>query len=148
MRHAKSSWDDPALGDHSRPLNARGLRDGPRVARALEARGWSPGRIVASDAVRARSTADKVAHALHDAPKVELDPGLYHASASYILNLARRRVGDAPLLLVGHNPGMADAVSRLAETNLDMPTASVALFQNRGGGWRLVEQIRPRDLAA
>ena len=27
-RHAKSSWDDPALEDHDRPLNARAIEIG------------------------------------------------------------------------------------------------------------------------
>ena len=31
LRHAKSSWSDPALDDHERPLNKRGRRDGPRM---------------------------------------------------------------------------------------------------------------------
>jgi phosphohistidine phosphatase len=26
LRHAKSSWDDPALADHDRPLAARGRK--------------------------------------------------------------------------------------------------------------------------
>ena len=25
LRHPKSAWDDPALDDHDRPLNKRGL---------------------------------------------------------------------------------------------------------------------------
>ncbi|MCH5374620.1 MAG: histidine phosphatase family protein, partial [Planctomycetes bacterium] len=31
LRHAKSSWGDPSLADHDRPLNARGKRDAPRM---------------------------------------------------------------------------------------------------------------------
>ena len=31
LRHAKSSWSDPALDDHERPLNKRGRRDAPRI---------------------------------------------------------------------------------------------------------------------
>ena len=31
LRHAKSSWSDPALDDHERPLNKRGRRDAPRM---------------------------------------------------------------------------------------------------------------------
>ena len=35
LRHAKSSWDDPALDDHERPLNKRGRRDAPRIGKLL-----------------------------------------------------------------------------------------------------------------
>ena len=32
LRHAKSSWDDPGLSDHARPLNARGRRAAAAMA--------------------------------------------------------------------------------------------------------------------
>ena len=32
LRHAKSSWDDPSLADHDRPLAPRGKRDSKRMA--------------------------------------------------------------------------------------------------------------------
>jgi len=33
LRHAKSSWDDPPLADHDRPLAPRGVRAGERLRR-------------------------------------------------------------------------------------------------------------------
>ena len=35
IRHAKSSWDDYSLKDIDRPLNSRGKRDAPKMARYL-----------------------------------------------------------------------------------------------------------------
>ena len=37
VRHAKSDWGDPSLDDHDRPLNERGFRDAPAMARRLAA---------------------------------------------------------------------------------------------------------------
>ena len=48
MRHAKSSWKNPKLRDHQRPLNKRGRRDAPRVARALRKAGWVPDAVLSS----------------------------------------------------------------------------------------------------
>ncbi len=56
MRHAKSSWKHAGLTDHQRPLNKRGRKDAPRVARALIERGWTPRRVLSSDAARTRET--------------------------------------------------------------------------------------------
>ena len=42
MRHAKSSWSDPAATDHERPLNDRGRHDAPRVAARLANCNGSP----------------------------------------------------------------------------------------------------------
>jgi len=35
LRHAKSSWDDPALPDHDRPLTERGKKDAKRIGQLL-----------------------------------------------------------------------------------------------------------------
>ena len=35
VRHAKSNWDQPGLDDYSRPLDSRGLRDGPLMAQKM-----------------------------------------------------------------------------------------------------------------
>ena len=56
VRHAKSDWANPSIDDHDRPLNARGLRDAPRMARALAGTGFRPEVILSSTALRARTT--------------------------------------------------------------------------------------------
>ena len=42
LRHAKSSWSDPALDDHERPLNKRGRRDAPRMGELVREYGLIP----------------------------------------------------------------------------------------------------------
>ena len=63
LRHAKSSWKDPDLDDHDRPLNKRGRRDAPRMGRLLRKEDLLPDLILSSTAVRARMTAEMVADA-------------------------------------------------------------------------------------
>jgi phosphohistidine phosphatase SixA len=58
LRHAKSSWSDPALDDHERPLNTRGRRDAPRMGELVREYRLIPDVVISSDAVRARLTAD------------------------------------------------------------------------------------------
>ena len=53
MRHAKSSWDEPALGDEERPLAPRGRLAAPLVARHMQERG-RPDLVLCSPAVRVR----------------------------------------------------------------------------------------------
>ena len=55
LRHAKSSWDDPALSDGERPLNGRGRRDAPRMGEALGTR-LVPMTFHVSPAERAQQT--------------------------------------------------------------------------------------------
>ena len=44
-RHAKSSWDDPGMDDHDRPLNSRGLRDAPAMGQWLRDKGHLPDQV-------------------------------------------------------------------------------------------------------
>lgn len=124
-RHAKSDWGDPAVRDHDRPLNARGLRDAPAMASRLVAEGVRPQLIVSSMALRARTTADEYAAAFH--LEVADEPALYAASARTILSVAAALPDDVETaMLVGHNPGMTDAVADLTGEDLDFPTCAVA----------------------
>jgi len=63
LRHAKSSWNDPVLDDHARPLNKRGQRDARRMGELVREYGLIPDVVLSSDAVRARLTAEAVAEA-------------------------------------------------------------------------------------
>ena len=57
MRHGKSSWKNPELPDHDRPLAKTGLRDAHRMGELIERRELIPQQILASSAVRAAETA-------------------------------------------------------------------------------------------
>ena len=128
LRHAKSSWNNPALGDHMRPLNTRGRRDAPRIGDLLREQRLTPDLIVSSDAVRARLTAEAVAETARYGGKILLDPNLYLASAADIVAVLRA-VGENQtdrVMIVGHNPGLADLVAQLTGEPEDLPTAALA----------------------
>ena len=57
VRHAKSDWDNPKLSDFDRPLNSRGEKNAPEMAKRLLKKGLIPQQIVSSPAVRAITTA-------------------------------------------------------------------------------------------
>jgi len=155
MRHAKSSWDEGDLPDHDRPLNTRGEKNAPQMARALLEAGQKPALIVSSTALRARTTAFAVAEALQWKPEVRLRRELYMASAADILREAARAPDDVEsLLLVGHNPGMEDLVSDLAVMRQAMPTAAIAAFGFELDAWsrihpsqaELLKVWRPKEI--
>ena len=63
LRHAKSSWDNPGLADHLRPLNNRGKRNAPEMAERFIGRKEILDFIITSPAERARATANAFAKA-------------------------------------------------------------------------------------
>ena len=55
LRHAKSSWKNPTLADHDRPLATRGETDAPVMGKAMADRGIDPDLVLCSSARRARA---------------------------------------------------------------------------------------------
>jgi phosphohistidine phosphatase len=157
LRHAKSSWEDTALDDHERPLNKRGLRDGPRMGALIRERRLTPDVIISSDAVRARATAEAAAKAARYAGDVLLDRRLYAASPAGILAVLRNapeKEADT-VMIVGHNPGLEELVALLTGEDQDMTTAALAQIVLPIDRWRDLKAStrgtlsgvwRPKDL--
>ena len=127
LRHAKSSWNKPGLDDHDRPLNKRGKRDAPRMGRLLASRGLIPDVILSSTALRARTTAEEVARHCGFEGKVQTTSRLYLAGpAEYVAALSRLSGNPRTVMVVGHNPGLAELVHLLSGEPQRMPTAALA----------------------
>jgi phosphohistidine phosphatase len=156
LRHAKSSWSDPALDDHERPLNKRGRRDGPRMGELVREYGLIPDVVISSDAVRARLTATAVAEAARFAGEVLLHPHLYTACPADILSLLQTVQENAEtVMIVGHNPGLEELVEQLTGERQDLPTAALAHIVLPIDQWRdlklstrgtLLGTWRPKEL--
>ena len=143
VRHAKSDWGNPGLDDHDRPLNDRGLRDAPRMARALAETGFRPDVILSSTALRARTTAEAFAAELRIA--VSLEPELYGAPASTLLDVAAA-TGAASVMVVAHDPGMSVLAARLSSDRIEhMPTCAVATFAWDEDDWEVIDSVEPAE---
>lgn len=140
MRHAKSSWRDSGLDDHERPLNGRGRRAAPIMARLLRERSLEPDHVLTSSAVRAQDTARTVVGELGYTGPFEVTRQLYLADVkTYLAAIADLpKAVDRPLIL-GHNPGISELVFALTGTEVDMPTAAVAQIELNVDDWGLVE---------
>ena len=147
LRHAKSSWDDPDLGDHERPLNKRGTRDASRMGALIADLELTPDVVLCSDAVRARATLTLVLSALGgEAPQVNVEPRLYLAEPAAIMELVRALPAECRrCLVVAHNPGIHSlalemtgsgerkAVAALA---VKFPTGALAVIDLDADTWR------------
>jgi phosphohistidine phosphatase len=149
MRHAKSSWNDPDLSDHDRPLNKRGKQDAPRMGRWLAEHGLTPDVIVTSTARRARKTAKLVAEACgYDAQLVE-SPGLYQASPDHWTNIVQTLPETAArVLCVGHNPGLEELLTQWFAKEVPMPTGAIAVLTLDVDAWRDAGPRTTRTLRA
>ena len=112
IRHAHAVEADLfAGGDLERPLTPEGRKRFKRVAARLAKRYPVPDRLVSSNAVRARQTAEVLADAfVCSKPDVrdELNPG---ASVAAIRRVVESLRGAAWVALVGHEPDFSQTVS-------------------------------------
>jgi phosphohistidine phosphatase len=111
-RHAKSAWDDPSMADHDRPLNERGQAAAADLGQWLASRGYVPGEVLCSDALRTTQTWNGIAPALPGTPILHLKPALYHAGADVMLAVLQHGASDT-VMMIGHNPGIAEFAARL-----------------------------------
>ncbi|WP_171208777.1 MULTISPECIES: histidine phosphatase family protein [unclassified Ruegeria] len=108
-RHAKSSWDDPLLDDHDRPLNKRGRKSAPAIGAWLRAQGWLPDEVLSSSATRTRETWDRMGL---QAISKRFTRALYLAEPEDMLAELTTASGGTVLML-GHNPGISEFASRI-----------------------------------
>lgn len=119
LRHAKSSWDDPALDDHDRPLNNRGRRAADMIGAEMAKRRLKPDLVLCSTALRARETLDRILPHLGTVD-ISHERGLYLASRSRIVSrLKHIDDGIGRALVVGHEPGIGATAVALAGPDSD-----------------------------
>ena len=137
-RHAKSSWDNPGLSDHARPLNKRGRKSAAAIGAWLKEQGWLPDELLCSSSVRTRETWERMGLEAH---KLTFTDDLYHAPPDRMFRLLTAATGETVLML-GHNPGIAgfaDAIVEQAPLHdrfFDYPTGATTVIRFGIDDWR------------
>ncbi|MGF1501301.1 MAG: histidine phosphatase family protein [Paracoccaceae bacterium] len=164
VRHGKSSWAEPALEDHDRPLNPRGKAAAPVIARWLVARDHRADLVLCSSARRTRDTVKMMARAIPELPFPVVERGLYHASPSQLRERLRKLPDSSrSVMVVGHQPGLSALARKLTNGHVrprckrafdHFPTAAAAVLTFDVPNWReiddhageFVDFARPREL--
>lgn len=142
LRHAKAKQLGLSGGDIDRPLAKSGFKQLQRVCRVLSAAKEKPDWIVASPALRTRQSAEQVAELIGYTRNFGWNDRIYAAAPYTLLNILQETHDSAyHVLLVGHNPSVAQLVSGLCagtdgRMNLRFPTAGLAHFEVDIARWR------------
>lgn len=138
IRHAKSE-QGLLLNDFDRPLNERGKRDAPAMAKKILTHGAKPQLIVSSPAKRAKKTAEYFFKELklHDDAFI-LKSELYHAHPQIFFDVAAQLDDQFDhAALFSHNPGITYFVNMLTTARLDnMPTCGVFAVKANITRWK------------
>jgi phosphohistidine phosphatase len=160
LRHAKSSWKDPDLPDHDRPLNKRGKHDAPRMGKLLKDGELIPDLIISSTAARAKKTAELVAKACkYKGEEIVSSHSLYGAEPTDYLKILQE-LSDKykAVLVIGHSPSVEETVEVLTDSaDVIMPTCALAHISLPIQNWaelnkqkikgKLLKVWRPKELS-
>lgn len=165
LRHAKSSWGTPGIKDFDRPLAPRGIAAAARMGRYLTDNDLVPDLVLCSPAERTRQTVTLVLEAAGEQPEVRFEEALYHEGKAAMLSLlAAVDAGIGTVMIIGHNPTIAECAFNLAAPgaaglrtaiSTKFPTAALAVLEFPGNEWASVEPgsaelkafVKPRALA-
>lgn len=164
LRHAKSSWKDLSVPDHSRPLNERGKAEAPLMGKAITKNGLNPDLVLCSTARRTRDTLALVLPELKAEPRIVYADGIYHGTPAELLDIVKTEGGAASqILMIGHNPELQSFAldligsgSKLLKSKLEdkLPTAGLIVIRFITGAWsgitvnsgKLELFLTPKDL--
>lgn len=150
LRHAKSDYPD-GVGDHERPLAARGIREAALAGDWIRANLPAIDAVLCSTATRTRQT---LARTGIDAPVRYVDR-LYDATPGTVIDVingVESQFGAevSTVLLIGHEPAMSATALGLSdggnatlaqEISLKFPTSGIAVLQS-GSRW---DELGPGD---
>lgn len=164
LRHAKSSWANPGQSDFDRGLNERGTSDLPKIATAIEQKGYIPDFIYCSGANRTQLTASGIVSGISAKPKISHLREMYTGGLSGYMEIIQNHPAPQALMIIGHNPtchalatsltGFGDEAHKSAMfikyptgalAVLDLPFENWADIEERSG--TLVDYQVPRELA-
>lgn len=154
MRHAKSDWS-LSLDDHDRVLNDRGRRSATALGVWLKERDYLPDLAVVSSSARTRETLSR----LEIETPAEFERSLYLADVRRLWTTLHG-LDAQTVLLLGHNPGIADFAAQLVakppahERFDDYPTGATLVVDFDAGDWsgvaaksgHVVDFVIPREI--
>ncbi len=145
LRHAKAVSNSRG-DDFARDLQEKGKADAARLGGYLADRAIVPDLAFVSSSARTRQTFDGMRAALPRPFPTIVNESLYNATAAEICELVQSIEPDvATLLIVGHNPGVADAAVMLSRdgdvTDIDRmsskyPPCGLAIIGFDTDDWR------------
>lgn len=143
VRHAKSSWDHPGLGDHERPLLEKGKKRTKYVVDYLLDKGIKPDMIISSHAVRAHETAKIIATGVHYPDKnIVVSRNLYFGYSDNVYDIFYDLSDEVnSLMIVGHNPTFTTFANNFLDQKIDnLPTSGIVGIAFDMKSWSEIHQ--------
>jgi phosphohistidine phosphatase len=136
LRHADSAEKMQGQTDKERALTGKGARQSSEVGEFMKAKNLVPERIIASSAVRVRTTVELIAREWTSDYTTEFIDDLYEADEGKYLEIIRQAGACQSLLIAGHNPSISAFASHISRTRTNaLGTGHLVVFQFKGSEW-------------
>ncbi|MEP7110818.1 MAG: histidine phosphatase family protein [Ferruginibacter sp.] len=139
VRHAKSSWDTGSLNDFERPLNDRGKKDAPMMAKRMIDKKIPVDAFVSSPAKRAKKTAELFCETYDKTEDAIIYVSMLYSATAEVLYEVVEQLDDElnTVAIFSHNPGITEFVNTLTDgVKIDnMPTCSIYGIQVQLKKW-------------
>ncbi len=150
VRHAKSSWGNLTQPDFDRPLNDRGFKDAPEMAKRLKKKEAKIDLFVSSPANRAKTTCEFFCETFGKSKKdILFIDELYHApAATFYAVISELEDEFKSVAIFSHNPGITEFVNSLARgVQIDnMPTCGIFAVEAPIKSWAEFEKAERKFL--
>lgn len=148
MRHAKSDWNDESLDDYDRPLNKRGEKDAPFMAKLLKQKDAKLDLIISSPAKRAIQTANILAKQLNYTKAIQQNQYIYEAYVNTLQEIVSYIHDDHDIVaLVGHNPGVSALAYMLSSSKESFATSAFIEITFEADSWMSVNKEHSKVLS-
>ena len=160
IRHAKSSWKQPWLSDHDRPLNKRGNRSIELMQQQVSDQMINVDQIYSSSACRALSTAQGLQPVLCPEQQSITAAQLYQFNEAPLWQFVNELDDQlSNVALIGHNPALLDFTNELIDDAGDrlhrLPTCGLLQLELAINHWhrlspgcgQLLYSVSPKQLS-
>ncbi len=140
LRHAHADPQGPGLSDFDRPINEEGYEEAQSVADYIIKKGYTIDFVKCSAALRCQETFEPI-RAKFKPSEIDISQVYYNISEDKILSYLRETPDEAQsVLYIGHNPGVAFSILKLAKKIPDflkegIKPATFVAFQVSIGKW-------------
>lgn len=144
VRHAKSSWEHQEQSDFDRPLNDRGLKDAPMMAKRINEFNMSIDKIFSSPAKRAFSTAcyfaEEFNYSIKDIIKYQQ---IYDNGNNFIKQLVYTNDDQLNTIMIfGHNPDITSLSLFFSEEYFsNVPTCGIICIDFETDKWSEIKKL-------
>lgn len=143
IRHAKSDWSNPNLTDFDRPLNKRGIKNAPLMAKKLKTLlNENPNLIISSPSLRTKQTLEYFLKEFDYKGEIVFEDKIYETSYLELLEVIKN-VDDTKnkIFVIGHNPALNDLLDVFIDDfNLNIPTSAILKLDFDTSSWKSISK--------